>query len=214
MGLKQYNNIVSSESLSLSLSNISTEYYKIDWWAVFGGLFNQLYRLFNRAETTTINHPSLLLYIFLDQMTMFNGLNKFFSVGRYKDFLAKIKDVKNPYYYIIAKQMKDIDVANEAVYKEWENNVKQLEELIDYSIKNVCTSIPERPLELTEKNVLKLYDLEKFSKEVKSSLDVINNKLQKIEDNVLAKKWQSLVERLVECSKKAFDYVGKNIYMQ
>ena len=99
-----------------------------------------------------------------------------------------------------------------------ENEIRQTNEKfnknIDYSIKNVCTSIPERPLELTEKNVLKLYDLEKFSKEVKSSLDVINNKLQNIEDNALAKKWQSLVERLVECSKKAFDYVGKNIYMQ
>lgn len=146
-------------------------------------------------------------------MTMFNGLNKYFSVGRSRDFLAKIKEVKNPYYYIIAKQMKGIDVGSEATYKEWENNVKQLEELIDYTINNVCVSIPERPLKLVEKNVLKLYDLEMFSKEVKSSLSTIDIKLQNIGNDALAKKWQTLVSRLVECSKKAFDYVGKNIFM-
>lgn len=146
-------------------------------------------------------------------MTMFNGINKIFSIGRSRDFLDKIKQVKNPYYYIISKQMEGIDVGSEATYKEWENNVKQLEELIDFTINNVCIPILERPLKLDEKNILKLYDLEMFSKEVKSSMDAIDIKLQKIGNDALAKKWQTLVSRLVECSKKAFDYVGKNISM-
>lgn len=211
MSLKQYNNIVSSESLSLS--NISTEYSKVDWWRLLFGGWDQLYRLISKAEKTRIEHPSLLLHIFLDQMTMFNGLNKFFSTGRSRDFLDKMKQVNNPYYYIISNQMKGIDVGSEATYKEWENNVKQLEELIDYTINNVCISIPERPLKLDEKNILKLYDLEMFSKEVKSSTDAIDVRLQNIGNDALAKKWQTLVSRLVECSKKAFDYVGKNISM-
>ena len=107
--------------------------------------------------------------------------------------------------------MKGIDVANEATYKEWENNVKQFEELIDLAIEKICVPIPERPMQLGEKNLLALYNPEKFNAEVKSSMAAIDIKLQNIGDDALAKKWQSLVQRLVECSTKAFNYIGKNI---
>lgn len=240
MGLKQYNNIVSSESL------ISTEYNKIDWWRLIFGPFNQFVRLVSTSDITRIEQPGLLLPIFLGKLTTYatiaqhirdalvsiHPIGMSFSViatamsiwsvytggikynhnkGDNSAFFDKLNQIKNPYYYIISNQMKDIDVANEAVYKEWENSVKQFEELIDLAIKNICVPIPERPMQLGEKNLLKLYSPEKFNNEVKASLGYIDIKLQNIGDDALAKKWQDLVQRLIECSTKAFNYIGKNI---
>lgn len=139
------------------------------------------------------------------------GIKYNYNKGDNSAFFDKLKQIKNPYYYIISNQMKDIDVGNEAVYKEWENNVKQFEELIDITIEKICVPIPERPMQLGEKNLLALYNPEKFNNEVKNSLSAIDIKLQNIGDDALAKKWQSLVQRLVECSTKAFNYIGKNI---
>ena len=235
MGLKQYNNIVSSESLSLS--NISTEYNKVDWYRLFFGRFNQLYRLISNADKTRIEQPGILLNIFLGKMTTFaniamhvqeamtslgagamslwssytGGYKYNYNKGDNKEFFKKLDQIKNPYYYIISNQMSGINVSDEATYKEWENNVKQFEELIDLAIEKICVPIPERPMKLGEKNLLALYNPEKFNDEVKSSMANIDIKLQKIGNDALAKKWQSLVQRLVECSKKAFDYIGKNI---
>lgn len=237
MGLKQYNNIVSNESLSLSLSNISTEYNKVDWYRFFFGSFNQLYRLISNADKTKIEQPGLLLNIFLGKLTTYaniaqhvaegvqspggtamaiwsaytGGLSYNRNKGDNSAFFNKLKEIKNPYYYIISKQMSGIKVDDEATYKEWENNVKQFEELIDLAIEKICVPIPERPMKLGEKNLLALYNPEKFNDEVKSSMANIDIKLQKIGNDALAKKWQDLVQRLVECSKKAFDYIGKNI---
>lgn len=231
MGLKQYNNIVSSESL------ISTEYNKTDWYRLFFGGFNQIYRLISNADKTRIEQPGLLLNIFLGKMATFGNIAMHFrdgianpvalmvsvwsmwtggikynrNKGDNSAFFEKLDQIKNPYYYIINNQMKGIDVANEATYKEWENNVKQFEELIDITIEEICVPIPERPMQLGEKNLLALYNPEKFNAEVKSSMAAIDIKLQNIGDDALAKKWQSLVQRLVECSTKAFNYIGKNI---
>jgi hypothetical protein len=235
MGLKQYNNIVSNESL------ISTEYNKVDWWRLFFSGFNQLYRLISNADKTRIEQPGLLLNIFLGKMTTFaniamhvndslsnvagaptgvvmsiwsvwtGGLKYNHNKGNNSAFFDKLKQIKNPYYYIISNQMSGINVSDEATYKEWENNVKQFEELIDLAIEKICVPIPERPMQLGEKNLLALYDPEKFSNEVKNSLSVIDMKLQNIGNDALAKKWQDLVQRLVECSKKAFNHIGKNI---
>lgn len=240
MSLKQYNNIVSSESLSLSLSNISTEYNKVDWYRFFLGGWNQLYRLISSADRTRIEQPGLLLNIFLGKMSTFaniaqhvkdamtpgvlwsvmsiwsawsGGFKYNYTKGDNREFFNKLDQIKNPYYYIISNQMKGIDVSDENVYKEWENNVKQFEELINITIEKICVSIPERPMQLGEKNLLALYNPEKFNNEVKSSLSAIDIKLQNIGNDALAKKWQDLVQRLVNCSKKAFEYIGKNISM-
>lgn len=235
MGLQQYNNIVSSESLSLS--NISTEYNKVDWYRFFFGGFNQLYRLISSADKTRIEQPGLLLNIFLGKMTTFaniamhmhdamtnvaggvmsiwsiwtGGLKYNHNKGDNSAFFKKLEQIKNPYYYIISNQMSGINVSDEATYKEWENNVKQFEELIDLTIEKICVPISERPMQLGEKNLLALYNPEKFNNEVRNSLDALNFKLQSIGNDDLAKKWQNLIQRLVECSTKAFNYIGKNI---
>lgn len=134
-----------------------------------------------------------------------------YNKGDNKDFFKKLDQIKNPYYYIISNQMSGINVSDEDTYKEWENNVKQFEELIDLAIEKICVTIPERPMQLGEKNTLALYNPEKFNNEVKNSLSAIDIKLQNIGNDALAKKWQDLVQRLVECSTKAFNYIGKNI---
>ena len=239
MGLKQYNNIVSSESL------ISTEYNKVDWWRLAFGPLNQLVRIIGNGDKTRIEQPGLLLNIFLGKMTTFaniamavkdalvmgqqglqisiiraamslwsiytGGIKYNHNKGDNSAFFDKLKQIKNPYYYIISNQMSGINVSDEATYKEWENNVKQFEELIDLTIEKICVPIPERPMQLGEKNLLALYNPEKFNNEVKSSLSTIDIKLQGIGNDALAKKWQDLVQRLVECSTKAFNYIGKNI---
>ena len=44
---------------------ISLEYNKFDWNRAFFGVFNQLYRLISNADKTRIEHPGLMLNLFL-----------------------------------------------------------------------------------------------------------------------------------------------------